>query len=135
MAPEIVVHNNGTASIVDSPTLMDMKGGEKVFNGDETEKILKSKYVPMKQFNPKKFAMLHAFAGGTSSPLQNAIAAQAVGIASGIKSGLIATTPMGGQTINQTFNITMPNITNASKADELFREFEQLSRRATQYYN
>ena len=135
IAPEIVVHNNGTASIVDSPTLMDMKGGEKVFNGDETEKILKSKYVPMKQYNPKKFAMLHAFAGGTSSPLQNAIAAQAVGIASGIKSGLIATTPVGGQTINQTFNITMPNITDASKANELFREFEQLSRRATQYYN
>lgn len=135
MAPEIVVHNNGTASIVDKPTLINMKGGEKVFNGDETEKILKSKYVPMKQYNPKKFAMLHAFARGTSSPLQNAIAAQAVGIASGIKSGLIATTPMGGQTINQTFNITMPNITDASKADELFREFEQLSRRATQYYN
>ena len=135
IAPEIVVHNNGTASIVDSPTLMDMKGGEKVFNGEETEKILKSKYVPMKQFNPKKFAMLHSFASGTSSPLQNAIAAQAVGIASGIKSGQIAVTPAGGQTINQTFNITMPNITDASKANDLFREFEQLSRRATQYFS
>lgn len=136
LGSEIVLDKkSGTATFVDSPTLMDMKGGEKVFNAEETEKILKSKYVPLKQFNPKKFAMLHAFAGGTSSPMQTAIAAQAVGIASGIKSGLFATASNGGQTINQTFNVSLPNITDASKAQDLFREFEQLSRKATQYFN
>lgn len=136
LGSEIVLDKkSGTATFVDSPTLMDMKGGEKVFNAEETEKILKSKYVPLKQFNPKKFAMLHAFAGGTSSPMQTAIAAQAVGIASGLKSGLLATSHTGGQTINQTFNVSLPNITDASKANDLFREFEQLSRKATQYFN
>ena len=135
LGSEIVLDKkSGTATIVDSPTIMDMKGGEKVFNAEETEKILKSKYVPLKQFNPKKFAMLHAFANGTSSPMQSAIAAQAVGIASGLNKGLIPTgnTP---QTVNQTFNVSLPNITDASRAQDLFKEFESLQRRATQYFS
>ena len=135
LGSEIVLHKNGTASIVDSPTLMNMKGGEKVFNAEETEKILNSKYVPLKKFNPKKFAMLHAFANGTSSPMQSMIAAQAVGIANGLNKGLIATSSTGGQTINQTFNVSLPNITDSSKASELFKEFEQLQRKATQFFN
>ena len=134
LKPEIVVHKNGTASIVDEPTLMDLQGGEKIFNGDETEKILKSKYKPLSSVNPKKFAMLHAFAGGTTSPMQRMIAAQAVGIASGIKSGIVSTSTVGGQTINQTFNVTLPNITDASKATDLMREFQQMSMKATQYF-
>lgn len=137
LGTEIVLDKNkGEATIVDSPTLMKMKGGEKIFNAEETEKILKSKYVPLKNLNPKKFAMLHSFANGTSSPLQNAIAAQAVGIASGLKSGLTPVLSSGaGQTINQTFNVSLPNITDSSKASDLFREFEQLQRRATQFFN
>lgn len=134
LKPEIIVHKNGTASIVDEPTLMDLQGGEKIFNGDETEKILKSKYKPLSSVNPKKFAMLHAFAGGTTSPMQRMIAAQAVGIASGIKSGIVSTSTVGGQTINQTFNVTLPNITDASKATDLMREFQQMSMKATQYF-
>ena len=137
LGSEIVLDKDkGEATIVDSPTLMKMKGGEKIFNAEETEKILKSKYVPLKNLNPKKFAMLHSFANGTSSPLQNAIAAQAVGIASGLKSGLTPALSTGaGQTINQTFNVSLPNITDSSKASDLFREFEQLQRKATQYFN
>lgn len=134
---EIVLHKNGTASIVDSPTLMDMEGGEKVFNAKETEDILKSKYKPLKNVNPKKFAMLHAFASGTSSPMQSMIAAQAVGIANGLKNGLVPAlaTTGGNQTINQTFNVSLPNITDSSKAQDLFKEFEQLQRKATQFFN
>ena len=80
--------------------------------------------------------MLHAFANGTSSPLQNAIAAQAVGIASGLKSGLTPALSSGaGQTINQTFNVSLPNITDASRGQDLFKEFESLQRRATQYFS
>lgn len=137
LGTEIVLDKDkGEATIVDSPTLMKMKGGEKIFNAEETEKILKSKYVPLKNLNPKKFAMLHSFANGTSSPLQNAIAAQAVGIASGLKSGLTPALSSGaGQTINQTFNVSLPNITDSSKASDLFREFEQLQRKATQFFN
>ncbi len=136
MGSEIVLDkNSGTASIVDEPTIMKMKGGEKVFNAEETEKILKSQYVPMKQFDPKKFKMLHAFANGTHSPMQSAIAAQAVGIANGLSRGLMPSTTTGGQTINQTFNVSLPNITDASKASDLFREFEQLQRKATQFFN
>lgn len=137
LGTEIVLDKNkGEATIVDSPTLMKMKGGEKIFNAEETEKILKSKYVPLKNLNPRKFAMLHAFANGTSSPLQNAIAAQAVGIASGLKSGLTPVLSSGaGQTINQTFNVSLPNITDASRGQDLFKEFESLQRRATQYFS
>lgn len=136
LGSEIVLDkNSGTASIVEEPTIMKMKGGEKVFNAEETEKILKSKYVPLKQFNPKKFAMLHAFANGTSSPMQSMIAAQAVGIANGINNGWIPATATGGTTVNQTFNVSLPNITDASKANDLFKEFEQLQRKATQFFN
>ena len=135
LGPEIVLHKNGTASVVDSPTIMDMEGGEKVFNAEETEKILKSKYVPLKNFNPRKFAMLQSFANGTHSAQQTMLAAQAVGIANGLNKGILATSNMGGQTINQTFNVSLPNITDSSKASELFREFEQLQRKATQYFN
>ncbi len=134
---EIVLHKNGTASIVDSPTLMDMEGGEKVFNAKETEDILKSKYKPLKNVNPKKFALLHSFANGTSSAMQNMVAAQAVSIASGLKNGLVPAlaTTGGNQTINQTFNVSLPNITDSSKAQDLFKEFEQLQRKATQFFN
>lgn len=136
LGSEIVLDKkSGTASIVDEPTIMKMKGGEKIFNAEETEKILKPKYVPMKQFDPKKFKMLHAFANGTHSPMQSAIAAQAVGIANGLNKGWIPATATGGQTINQTFNVSLPNITDASKASDLFREFEQLQRKATQFFN
>lgn len=137
LGTEIVLDKEkGEATIVDSPTLMKMKGGEKIFNAEETEKILKSKYVPLKNLNPKKFAMLHSFANGTSSPLQNAIAAQAVGIASGLKSGLNPALSAGaGQTINLTFNVSLPNITDASRGQDLFKEFESLQRRATQYFS
>ena len=134
LGSEIVLHKNGTASIIDSPTLMNLEGGEKIFNAEETEKILKSKYKPLSSVNPNKFKMLHAFAGGTTSATQRMIAAQAVGIASGINSGLVSTSNIGGQTINQTFNITMPNITDASKATDLINEFQHLSLRATQHF-
>lgn len=136
LGSEIVLNKNGTATIVDSPTLMDLQGGEKIFNAEETEKILKSKYKPLASVNPKKFAMLHSFANGTSSPMQSMIAAQAVGIANGLNKGLVpALATTGGQTINQTFNVSLPNITDSSKANDLFREFEQLQRRATQFFN
>ena len=134
LGSEIVLHNNGTASIVDKPTLMDMQGGEKVFNAEETERILKSKYKPLSSVNPSKFKMLHSFAGGTSSPMQRMIAAQAVGIANGINTGMVSTSTIGGQTINQTFNVTLPNINDASKATDLIREFQQMSMKATQYF-
>ena len=135
IGPEIVLDKeSGKATIVNSPALMDLKGGEMVFNAEETEKILKSKYKSLASVNPQKFKLLHAFANGTSSPVQSMIAAQAVGIANSLNNGLVPSTANAGKTVNVTFNVTMPNITDASKAQDLVREFEQLTRRATQYF-
>lgn len=131
---EIVVGNDGIATIVNEPTLMKMQGGEKVFNADETDKILK-KSIPLKKFNPKKFALLQSFANGTSSPMQTRIAAQAVGLANGLSTGMLNVQGAGGQTINQTFNVSLPNITDQSKASELFKEFEHMQMKATQFFN
>ena len=131
---EIVVGNDGIAKIVNEPTLMKMQGGEKVFNAEETEKILK-KSVPLKSYNPKKFALLHSFANGTTSPMQTRIAAQAVGLANGLSTGMLNVQGAGGQTINQTFNVSLPNITDQSKASDLFREFEHMQMKATQFFN
>lgn len=131
---EIVVGNDGIATIVNEPTLMKMQGGEKIFNADETDKILK-KSVPLKTFNPKKFALLQSFANGTSSPMQTRIAAQAVGLANGLSTGMLNVQGAGGQTINQTFNVSLPNITDQSKASELFKEFEHMQMKATQFFN
>ncbi len=140
LGSEIVLNKNGTATLVDEPTILNMKGGEKVFNAEETEKILKASkkgFSSLKDINPKKFALLNSFASGTSSAMQNAIATQAVGIASGIKSGLINTqlATTNGQVINNTFNVSLPNINDASKASELMKEFEHLFMKSTQYFN
>lgn len=39
-APEVIQDNDGNVSLVSKPTLINMEGGEKVYNGDETEKLL-----------------------------------------------------------------------------------------------
>lgn len=140
LGSEIILNKNGTATIVDEPTIVDMKGGEKVFNAKETERILKASkkgFSSLKDINPKKFAMLNSFASGTSSAMQNAIATQAVGIASGVRNGLMSMplATANGQTINNTFNVSLPNINDASKASELMREFEHLFTKSTQYFN
>ena len=131
---EIVVNNDGTATIVDEPTIMKLKGGEKIFNAKDTDKILK-KTVPLKNYNPKKFALLHSFANGTNSPMQTRIAAQAVGLANVLSTGMLAVPNAGGQNINNTFNVSLPNITDSSKATDLFKEFQHLQVKATQYFN
>lgn len=140
LGSEIILNKNGTATIVDEPTIVDMKGGEKVFNAKETERILKASkkgFSSLKDINPKKFAMLNSFASGTSSAMQNAIATQAVGIASGVRNGLMSMplATANGQTINNTFNVSLPNINDASKASDLMREFEHLFTKSTQYFN
>lgn len=140
LGSEIILNKNGTATIVDEPTIVDMKGGEKVFNAKETERILKASkkgFSSLKDINLKKFAMLNSFASGTSSAMQNAIATQAVGIASGVRNGLMSMplATANGQTINNTFNVSLPNINDASKASDLMREFEHLFTKSTQYFN
>lgn len=138
LGSEIILNKNGTASIVTEPTIVKMQGGEKVFNAEETSRILNgSKYSPLSSYDPKKFKMLNAFANGTSSAMQNAIATQAVSIASGISKGYspYSATNNGGATVNNTFNVSLPNITDASKATDLIREFEALTMKGMQYFN
>lgn len=49
--PELIEDNKGNLSLVTEPTLLNMKGGEKVYNGEETKSLL----------NPKQKQMLQDF--------------------------------------------------------------------------
>lgn len=131
--PEIVLNNDGTASIIDKPTLLNLKGGETIFNGEQTKKILKG-YTSLEDKDPKRFKMLNAFANGTNTSFQNAFANRGLSLA-GIGNGLMYNTNNVGQTVNNVFNVSLPNIHDGSKAADLFKEFEHLSMKATQFFN
>ena len=57
--PEIVITNNQKAFIAQQPTLLSMKGGETVYNGEETARILKAK--GFRPITPDEFPLLKAF--------------------------------------------------------------------------
>lgn len=43
--PEAIVNNDGKVLLAEEPTLVNMEGGETVYNGDETEKMLAAKGI------------------------------------------------------------------------------------------
>ncbi len=57
--PEVVVTNDKKALIAEQPTLVNMEGGETVFDGDETAKMLKAK--GLRPVSPDEFPLLKVF--------------------------------------------------------------------------
>lgn len=57
--PEVIVTNDKKALIAEQPTLVNMEGGETVFDGDETAKMLKAR--GLRPVSPDEFPLLKVF--------------------------------------------------------------------------
>ena len=144
-APELIEHNNGNLSLVTEPTLLNMEGGEKVYNGEETKSLL----------NPKQKALLQDFMkhglvrddvivniNEDESPLLKARNLNLVQDAWSMQMQNLLSSPKPIQTVNnrtQTieqhnqFNVTLPNINDSSKAVQLANELKRLPLQTMQY--
>ena len=99
---ELYLDNNGNVSLVDEPSLINMKGGEQVIKNADTEKILSSKYTSFTlPTNMQNFVSnLNGFSLGTNSIggiYRNSLP----------KAGLINSSTTVGDV-----NINLPNVTN-----------------------
>ena len=143
--PELIEHNNGNLSLVTEPTLLNMEGGEKVYNGEETKSLL----------NPKQKQMLQDFMkhglvrddvivniNEDESPLLKARNLNLVQDAWSMQMQNLLSSPKPIQTVNnrtQTieqhnqFNVTLPNINDSSKAVQLANELKRLPLQTMQY--
>ena len=143
--PELIEHNNGNLSLVTEPTLVNMEGGEKVYNGEETKSLL----------NPKQKQMLQDFmkhglvrddvivkVNDDESPLLKARNLNLVQDAWSMQMQNLLSSPKPIQTMNnrtQTieqhnqFNVTLPNINDSSKAVQLANELKRLPLQTMQY--
>ena len=123
---ETFIDNDGNVSLVTKPTLIPMEGGEIVKNEKETKSLLDSmNLVPIQTGDIwKKFA--------TNMPDLSSMINVNVPDYSKI-SGMVSK----AQTIEQhnQFNVTLPNITDSTKATKLFEELQRLPLEALQYAN
>ena len=123
---ETFIDNEGNISLVTEPTLIPMEGGEIVKNEKETKSLLDSmNLVPIQTGDIwKKFA--------TNMPDLSSMINVNVPDYSKI-SGMFSK----AQTIEQhnQFNVTLPNITDSTKATKLFEELQRLPLDALQYAN
>lgn len=55
--PELVVTNDDKVLVAEKPTLVNMEGGEKVFNGDETKNLFENKSI--RPLRPEDSPILH----------------------------------------------------------------------------
>ena len=84
-APELIEDTKGNLSLATKPTLLNMKGGEKVYNGDETEKLL----TPLDESNYPYAALMKSKSllnAGTLYPVNNTLTRQFDGMMSTMKS-------------------------------------------------
>lgn len=123
---ETYIDNNGNVSLVTEPTLIPMEGGEIVKNESETKSLLDSmNLVPIQTGDIwKKFA-------GNMPDLSNMVKFDVPDYSK------ISGMASKAQTIEQhnQFNVTLPNITDSTKATKLFEELQRLPLDALQYAN
>lgn len=66
--PEVVITNDKKALLAEQPTLINMEGGETVFDGDETAKMLKAK--GLRPVTSDEFPLLKAFSQFTPEEIR-----------------------------------------------------------------
>lgn len=74
--PEIIITNDQKAYLAKQPTLLHMEGGETVYNGEETAKMLKAR--GLKPVTPDKFPLLKAFGSYRPSEIRQRFAPQMI---------------------------------------------------------
>lgn len=142
---ETYIDNDGNVSLVTKPTLIPMEGGETVKNASETKELLnEDNLVPLADILSGKVPLTLKRNDGVllAKPQQtdfmNALMSNSAVIKPNInlpnysQLSNVITKPQSIQQHNQ-FNVTLPNITDSSKAEKLFKELQQLPLDALQH--
>lgn len=100
-SPEILVDNNGNASYIDKPSLMNLEGGETIYNGESTKKLVSNGISALSV----GFLNSSAFSNLAKNLTTSSMVAQV---------GSIMRSPIGNS--NKTNNETVANVNIASGA-------------------
>ena len=150
--PELIEDTKGNLSLATTPTLLNMEGGEKVYNGDETEKLLKPKQnadetitladgsvlKPLDESNPIYAMYLKAqkyFAERPEIlyPTQNVWSRQMEERVNSLRTApVVNNNKTQTQHLMQNINVTLPNVTNETGFNNFKREMMSLQNDALQ---
>ncbi|MBR5596655.1 MAG: phage tail tape measure protein [Lachnospiraceae bacterium] len=150
--PELIEDTKGNLSLATQPTLVNMEGGEKVYNGDETEKLLKPKQnadetitladgsvlKPLDESNPIYAMYLKAqkyFAERPEIlyPTQNVWSRQMEERVNSLRTApVVNNNKTQTQHLMQNINVTLPNVTNETGFNNFKREMMSLQNDALQ---
>ena len=125
-APELIEDTKGNLSLATKPTLLNMKGGEKVYNGDETAELLR----PLDSSHPQyeMFMKAQKYFGNTpelSYPTANVWSKKIDGMINGIKNVNTVNNTTPSYVLNGGINVTCPNVTDAEVAKRISGELEK----------
>ena len=97
--PEMIITNGQKAFLAKQPTLLRMEGGETVYNGEETERMLKARgFQPV---TPEKFPLLKSFASYRPSEIRQRFVPQMISPANTAAASAIQN---AGRAVNNSFN-------------------------------
>lgn len=140
--PEAIQTNDGKVLLAEKPTLLNMEGGETVYNGDETKKMLKG---DLKILERADSPLLRAFNSYTPDDIMNRFGGVSIpNYSSGISSAVANSKIVNNNnkptlTINGGINVTCPAVTSKEVMNQvstaLQREFSGMALDAYQRAN
>ena len=117
--PEAIITNDDKVILAEKPSLVNMEGGETVYNGDETEKLLEAKGIrPLRpedspilykisQMNPDDIR--EKFGISSAMPVRSVVSDTAKSIAN---SNVVNNNSKPSMTVNGGINVTCPGVTS-----------------------
>lgn len=141
--PEVVITNNKKVLLAEHPTLLNMEGGETVFDGDETEKLLKAR--GLRRLTSDESPLLKALTQYSPSEIQQRLSSNMINPVKSISSSAIQNASQAVN-VNNNASYTMgdvhvhcPGITKDEVAKQIGTEmtniFSGLSLKAYQRAN
>lgn len=127
---ELYKDNDGNISLITSPTVIPMEGGETVYNANKTKGILNVddvQILPLKDDMTTRFAELMKSISGLDYAMPNIVKPDY----SYMNSVMNNRNPQ--QTVIQNVNITLPNVTNDGGYNKVVKELQSLQLDARQF--
>lgn len=152
LGEELLVHKDGTTELLgrNGMQMVDLKAGDAVLDHQTTAQLKERKLIDEKgksmAIGSGRFSRIEpseSFLKFTNSfvpSVQNLVVPinqlrdTIEDVAKKLTSNNNSNSSTNNQEINQTFNITLPNINDSSKATDLMKELSNLSQRGLQYF-
>lgn len=155
--PELTVYPNGITELTTEPVMSDLPKGTVIFNEEQTLRIMKNKgkiigsayahgtssnlpsYLTPIDLTSENNSIFRKFSEyiGTNiaalTPSMDVFKSNLESINSNFNS--MVQNNQGPQSMNQVFNITMPNVTNSTSAETLMRDLQSLGTKKMQFFN